>query len=460
MNSSSHSSRKKSSKESGSSESASEASLPTRQQQPIIFSTYSAVASVYCAAFSWIFFTIGDNLILGWIHLGAFVVVVANWIIFRTEGRSSRPIHIILATGTAVVASLLATGGWEGTGYLWTFGYLPYATFLPEKKHGMFWIFLLLAIDAILAVLSHIGLMIVPYSNVQLFNFFACYVVFAVCIYLFKDALEKSERIILKNAEELRMGKEMDRLKSEFVALVSHQLRSPLTLMAWSLERLDKSGVAQASQRAQEEIATARRETRHMAALINDILDASRLEAGTLVIEPYDVDLVALAKKVVANISSIAHAKGLVIETSYPASFIIRLDPTLMQIVVTNLLSNAMKYTPSGGMVKVGIVPGVENVVISVADTGYGIAPDEQAKVFSKLFRGKRAMQADSIGTGLGLYIVKSIVTEAGGSVRFDSEEGKGTCFYVTLPVNGMRPKTGNIHLSAVESSINDTMQE
>jgi len=241
---------------------------------------------------------------------------------------------------------------------------------------------------------------------------------------------------------------QVDAAKSEFVAMVSHQLRTPLTLIKWSIERLRKIDLSALTSPARDDIETIQLETKRMAALISDILDTSRMEAGTLVVQPYEIDLVAATKTILAEVRPSAHEKGLKVEESYPESLVTLADPTLLQVIFMNLLSNAIKYTQRGGTIRVSLEKDPRGVLITVADTGNGISAEEQSYVFDKLFRGKNAARTDPVGTGIGLFLVKSIVTKAGGTIWFSSEEGKGTTFYVRLPPVGMRTHKGNIHLS------------
>jgi signal transduction histidine kinase len=240
----------------------------------------------------------------------------------------------------------------------------------------------------------------------------------------------------------------VDKTKSEFVAMVSHQLRTPLTLIKWAIERLGKADLSSLTVRSTVDIETIRLETSRMAALISDILDTSRLESGALIVQSYDIDIVAVAKTVLAEVMPAMREKELALKEFYPDSAIIRADPTLTQIIFMNLLSNAVKYTPKKGTITVRITKNASGVVITVADTGYGITVSDREHVFDKFFRGTTATKADPFGTGLGLYLVRSVVTEVGGKIWFESEEGKGTEFHVSLPAQGMPSRKGNIHLT------------
>ena len=123
-------------------------------------------------------------------------------------------------------------------------------------------------------------------------------------------------------------------------------------------------------------------------------------------------------------------------------------DSKLMTIVFQNLLSNAVKYTPEGGEITLTVKKDEGTMQITVSDTGMGIPKSQQEKIFSKLFRADNVRAKDTEGTGLGLYIVKAILDEAGGSVKLESEENKGTTFYVTMPLSGMIQKEGSRELN------------
>jgi two-component system sensor histidine kinase VicK len=127
---------------------------------------------------------------------------------------------------------------------------------------------------------------------------------------------------------------------------------------------------------------------------------------------------------------------------------ILKLDKKLMDIIFQNLLSNALKYTPEGGKINLKIKKGARDVTVAVIDSGYGIPLHQQDKIFSKLFRADNVRQKDTQGTGLGLYMVKSIVEHSGGKIWFKSKENKGTTFFVSIPLKGMKKKEGSKKLS------------
>lgn len=244
-----------------------------------------------------------------------------------------------------------------------------------------------------------------------------------------------------------RIMTRVDAAKTEFVALTSHQLRSPLNVISLSVDLLKVLGPPRSveEKNAVEGIA---REVSQMAALIDAILNVSRIELGTLVIEPKPLDIMAFARAAAEPMRMLAESRGLtLLESCEPDELVLPMDATLLQIVLQNLLSNAIKYTPPGGEVRLSVKRLPLRVLISVADTGDGIPEAQQEQIFKKLFRTERAAKTDPHGSGLGLYIVRSIVRESGGSVWFESEDGNGATFYVSFPLSGMRASRGNIKL-------------
>lgn len=242
---------------------------------------------------------------------------------------------------------------------------------------------------------------------------------------------------------------QIDAAKSEFVALVSHQLRTPLTVIKLSTEILKKSDISELTSEEQKAFDNIFYEVKRMASLIDTILDISRIELGTLVIDAEPMDVIAATRDIVAESVLAAGAKDIVMHQHYdPESLVIPLDRSLFEIILQNLLSNAVKYTPQGGTVSVSVTLQSSKIIICVSDTGYGIPKIEQRNIFTKLFRASNAGVIDPGGTGIGLYIVKSIVREAGGAISFESTEGKGTSFSVTFPMKGMQRHGGNVRLS------------
>jgi len=181
-----------------------------------------------------------------------------------------------------------------------------------------------------------------------------------------------------------------------------------------------------------------------MVDLVNALLNVSRIDLGTFAIEPESIEIKKIAESVLKELIPQTKQKQTKITEEYDEDLpTIQADPKLIRIIFQNLLSNAVKYTPKGGEIFLSITKDKRNLSIEVADNGYGIPKDQQSKIFTKLFRADNIRQKDTEGNGLGLYIVKSIVDESGGKIWFESEENKGTTFYVTLPLEGMKKKQG-----------------
>jgi PAS domain S-box-containing protein len=255
----------------------------------------------------------------------------------------------------------------------------------------------------------------------------------------------------IKLFRDITEEKQIDRSKSEFVSLASHQLRTPLTVIKWHASRLlenwDKAETDKNEQKKYiEDIYFT---TERMMELVSAILNVSKIDLGTLAIEPVHVHLEDLAEDVLVELDSKIKEKGLVMEKKFNGPLpSVSVDPQLMRIVFQNLLTNAIKYTPPGGKITCSISFERDALLISVADTGCGIPKKDYLKVFTKFFRTETARKMDPNGTGLGVYIIKAIVEQSGGKIWFDSQEGLGTVFYVIMPLTGMMRKEGVKNLS------------
>jgi PAS domain S-box-containing protein len=227
--------------------------------------------------------------------------------------------------------------------------------------------------------------------------------------------------------------KELDEMKSEFVATVSHDLRSPLTFIRGYATMLPMVGEFNDTQH--EYIEKILHGVEQMSELIVDLLDLGRIEAGVgLEREPCHLGTILVGA--VDGMRARAAAEGLTLRLEPAESVaVVAGDAALLRQAVTNLVDNAVKYTPSGGIVTVGLSVRDEQAVIRVADTGIGIAPDDHVRLFEKFYRIRRRDTMGIPGTGLGLAIVKSIVERHGGKVWVDSELDKGSTFYVSLPL-------------------------
>ena len=240
----------------------------------------------------------------------------------------------------------------------------------------------------------------------------------------------------------------VDRAKTEFVSLASHQLRTPLTSINWYAEMLLSGDAGKLNKEQKDFLDEIYSGNQRMVDLVNALLNVSRIDLGTFAIEPKLVNLMEIMDSIVDELVSQTEVKNIKIEKDYDKLPLINADVNLTRIIFQNLLSNAVKYTPKDGSVSIGIKKQDKDVLISVSDTGYGIPKGQQSRIFEKLFRADNVQEKAVEGTGLGLYLVKSVVETAGGKIWFESEENKGTIFYVTIPLSGMKKKEGAKGLS------------
>jgi len=247
---------------------------------------------------------------------------------------------------------------------------------------------------------------------------------------------------------DVTIEREIDRSKSEFVSIASHQLRTPLTAIRWYIEEaLDESN-GKLNKRQKEYLAEADESNLRMITLVSALLNVSRIDLGTFAIVPMPTNLIELAEGAIKDVLPQAKKKKLVIEKKYDKNLpTINLDPKLTIIVFQNFISNAVKYTPNGGKITVTVKKDGKNALVTVQDTGYGIPEGAQSKLFSKFYRADNARKYDPAGNGLGLYITKAIVEKSNGKIWFESEENKGTTFFASFPLSGVKEKPGKVGL-------------
>lgn len=244
---------------------------------------------------------------------------------------------------------------------------------------------------------------------------------------------------------DMTKEKEIDKTKTEFVSLASHQLRTPLSTVNWYAEMLLAGDVGELNKKQKKYLDEVYRSNQRMVELVNALLDVSSLELGTFVIEPESTDICKLAQSVINEQKPQIDTRKIkfIFSCSKDISAI-QADPKLLRMIMQNILSNSVKYTPEGGKIKLSIsLVAKRDIQIKIADTGYGIPKKQHGKIFTKLFRADNVRDKDTDGTGLGLYIVKSVVERSGGKIWFESpEENRGSTFYVTLPIKGVSKKT------------------
>lgn len=243
------------------------------------------------------------------------------------------------------------------------------------------------------------------------------------------------ERKGLLTLVDITKQKQIDKAKTEFVSLASHQLRTPISGMKWNIELLLTAGSDRLTSLQQKYVEKINAGLERMDLLVTDFLSVSKFELGTLVAEYTTVDLASFLQGICEEHAIGAEKRRVRIEAVWDENLgTARSDTHLLHMITSNLLSNAIKYTKEGGSVHLHASVRGGVFTYEVRDTGIGIPDEEQEMLFSKLFRASNARTQETDGTGLGLYIVKEAVTILGGKISFVSKVGAGTTFTVTLP--------------------------
>ena len=248
---------------------------------------------------------------------------------------------------------------------------------------------------------------------------------------------------------------ELNRRQREFLNLASHQLRTPLTGIEWTIDLfLKKEKLTDGGKSYLQDI---RFSAKRLNALVKLLLNASRIEGGQVEVVPESMDIVGLMNEYFREYQALFEKKNLTFLFSHPENLAAFTDKNLFGHILQNLVGNAIEYTPAGGKIEVLVEKKPDTFIFTVRDTGIGIPKKDQARVFEKFFRSSTAVHTKPDGAGLGLYIVFEAIKLLGGKVWFESpsyakasegkEEGKGTTFYVELPLQ-VQAKEGKKHLA------------
>lgn len=253
---------------------------------------------------------------------------------------------------------------------------------------------------------------------------------------------------------DITKEKETDKAKSEFISVASHQLKTPATIISLYTEMLLKGGSELITPKQKEYITEISNANQRIVDIINTLLNISRIEMGIFSMEATPLDIIAFLKNGIYELQAGLKGKNITLHQEYhQLKHIVPIDKLLLTMVFSNLLSNSIKYTSVGGTISVksrevkksekvndNIIK-ENSLLISVSDNGCGIPIDSQDKIFTKFFRSDNARSKHTDGTGLGLYIVKSILDHIGGEVWFWSKEKEGTTFNFTIPLKTIKQK-------------------
>ncbi len=320
----------------------------------------------------------------------------------------------LLADKVAVVAKLAATPSSVEVGYLLLGGKKsgdPYTTQDVDVVN-------IVASELVIAVQNALR-----FEEIQNFNL------------TLRERIKHATGQLSRSNKRLR---ELDSTKDDFISMASHQLRTPLTSVKGYLSMVLEGDAGPVNDQQRKLLDQSFRSSQQMVFLISDLLNLSRLNTGKFVIEPSEVDLDELVQFEVGQLTETARARGLTLLYDKPVTFPkLMLDETKIHQVVMNFIDNAIYYTPTGGTVTVSLRETPSAVEYRVQDTGIGVPKDVQRKLFTKFYRADNAQKARPDGTGLGLFMAKKVVLAQGGSIIFESEEGKGSTFGFRIPKTG-----------------------
>lgn len=254
-----------------------------------------------------------------------------------------------------------------------------------------------------------------------------------------REELEQLNQQLNETNRELNEAnaklRELAEMKEEFLALTTHDLRSPLTVISGVISFFTSGRLGKLSPEQQNMVAMMERNAQSLIELVNDLLDASKLESGALRLDIASIDLRGLVDELRETMEPLAREKGITMEEQIgPELPPVEADRPKLRRIIVNLLSNAVKFTGKGGTVRLKAESQGEEVRISVSDTGVGIAPDDVKRLFDKYEQARSRATRGEKGTGLGLYITKQLVELHGGEIKVTSEIGRGSTFSFTLP--------------------------
>lgn len=228
----------------------------------------------------------------------------------------------------------------------------------------------------------------------------------------------------------------ISRMKSEFVSTAAHQLRTPLSGMKWALHMAIAGDLGKIPKEAKETLEKTYTANERMITLVNDLLNVARIEEGRFGYSFQKVEVAPFLRSLIDNYALSAKRKGIHMQLLLPSeNYEAYIDPERMHLAISNIISNAIAYTPEGKSITVMLTKNdADFLLLSVKDEGMGIAEQDQDRIFSKFFRGENVVKKETEGSGLGLFITRNIVEQHGGSIWFESAIGRGTEFFVTIP--------------------------
>jgi signal transduction histidine kinase len=375
-----------------------------------------------------------NRAVAGW---GAAFAVAVSLVVFAVAPRLTRPVINVLGVGLIAITSI----GVYYAGPLRAYATYVYVTFLT----------LTFAFRSVRVAVAYFGMVGVCFGVVLAAQpdhpapasaWVAVMAVIGTIGFMVRNVLEQTRALAVAEREAREESDrvsielaEVSRHKSEFLAGMSHELRTPLNAIIGFSEVLDRRLPGDLNDRQTRYVADIVESGRHLLALINDVLDLAKIEAGRMEINPAEVDLRATLDNGIALVRDRADQRGIDLLLEAPDDSTLVVDERKLTQVVVNLLSNAVKFTPPGGHVVLrGDRDGRGGARISVTDTGPGIAAHEQERIFEEFAQAGAGPTHAHEGTGLGLSLARSLVELQGGRVTVESTPGRGATFTVTIP--------------------------
>jgi signal transduction histidine kinase len=329
--------------------------------------------------------------------------------------------EVLQKNNIAVIARLTTTVTQEGVGYL----------MLGPKKSGNIYnsqdirVLEIIANELVIAVQNALR-----YEEIEGFNV------------TLQDKVTDATKSLRKANEKL---KALDETKDDFISMASHQLRTPLTSIKGYISMVLEEDAGKISPMQKEMLGQAFFSSQRMVYLISDLLNVSRLKTGKFIIEPAKVNLANVVKEELGQLEETAAARKLKLVYDQPNSFPdLMLDETKTRQVIMNFVDNAIYYTPAGGTITVRLINNPSTIELRVEDNGIGVPKPEQRHLFTKFYRAGNARKARPDGTGLGLFMAKKVIVSQGGSILFESTEGKGSMFGFVFSKSRLSPSAAN----------------
>lgn len=250
---------------------------------------------------------------------------------------------------------------------------------------------------------------------------------------LMEDGIRNGSLIILRDISKERL---IDQMKTEFVSVAAHQLRTPLSAIKWTIRMILDGDTGELNDEQRDFLGKTYESNERMINLVNDLLNVTRIDEGRFIYKTEPMQLEDIVDEMVKSEETAISLKGIEVSWKLPPALLpeVMIDKEKFNIAIQNLIENAIKYTKEKGKIEISIEEMEDGILLKITDNGVGIPKDQQSRLFTKFFRGENVIRMETEGSGLGLYTTKNIIESHKGKIWFQSEEGVGTTFFITLP--------------------------